>query len=374
MKLLTTSLFITLSSMQTTAFANELTETQVTDKPNGQTVYFDNNDDWVKLKSGEVIKGELNGTIKKDSNSYKQEIEFDSDDLGAQEIELGDIQELQTAGCFTIRVVNGGIYDGYLSIRDSKLYMTNSIQEVSFPVTEIVSIYRGQEKDSEQWDVELNFSMDLSSGNTDELTLRGSIDAERNTVESRTKLNASHETKESNDETIAKNSQISGSYDVYINNRLFFRPLDLMVKSDEFQNLDYKITASVGVGYFFIANDTTEWDVTIGPAYSHTKFKTTEERNSSTTNSGAFKLDSSFDYELTKSIDFTYDYSMVWETKQSGGIRYTNKVGFDIDLLDDLDLSIDSVWDHISNPTAGSNGRAPYKNDYKTFIGLSYKM
>ena len=67
-----------------------------------------------------MIKGELNGTIKKDSNSYKQEIEFDSDDLKDQEIELGDIQELQTGGYFTIRVSDGAIYDGYLSIRNDR--------------------------------------------------------------------------------------------------------------------------------------------------------------------------------------------------------------------------------------------------------------
>ena len=113
-------------------FTRKQTENQVIEEPNSQTVYFEKNDDWVKLKSGEVIKGELNGTIKKDSNSYKQEIEFDSDDLGDQEIELGDIQELQTAGYFTIRVSDGSIYDGYLSIRNDQLYLTSADKEISF--------------------------------------------------------------------------------------------------------------------------------------------------------------------------------------------------------------------------------------------------
>ncbi|MBU2899138.1 DUF481 domain-containing protein [Vibrio hepatarius] len=374
MKLQSTTLFIAICAVQSSAFAKEQLAEQVIDEPNSQTVYFEDNDDWVKLKSGEVIKGELNGTIKKDSNSYKQEIEFDSDDLGDQEIELGDIQELQTAGYFTIRTADGAIYDGYLSIRSNKLYLTNVDQEMSFPVTEVVSIYRGNEKDSEQWDAEFTFGMDMSSGNTDEFTLHGDIDAERNTVESRTQLNASHETKESNDEKTANNSKVSGSYDIYVDNKLFFRPLDLKAENDEFQNLDYKITASMGVGYFFIANDTTEWDVTIGPAYTYTKFITVEEGNSSTANSGAFKLDSNFDYELTKNIDFSYDYNMVWESEESGGVHHTNSIGFDIDLVGDLDLSIDGVWDHVSDPTADSDGKVPEKDDYKMLVGLSYEL
>ncbi|MYM58988.1 DUF481 domain-containing protein [Vibrio sp. OCN044] len=374
MKLQATALFIAISSMQSSAFAKEQAENQVIEEPNSQTVYFEKNDDWVKLKSGEVIKGELNGTIKKDSNSYKQEIEFDSDDLGDQEIELGDIQELQTAGYFTIRVSDGSIYDGYLSIRNDQLYLTSADKEISFPVTEVVSIYRGKEKDSEQWDAEFTFSMDMSSGNTDELTLKGGIDAERNTVESRTKLNASHENKESNDEKTANNSKVKGSYDIYIDNKLFFRPLDLEAESDEFKNLDYKVTASMGVGYFFIANETTEWDVTIGPAYTHTKFITVEEGSSSTANSGAFKLDSSFEYELTKNIDFNYDYSMTWESAESGGVQHINEIGFDIDLVGDLDLSIDGIWEHVSDPAADSDGKVPEKDDYKMFVGLSYEI
>ena len=374
MKLQTTALFIAICSVPATTFAKEQVEEQVVDEPNSQTVYFEKNDDWVKLKSGEVIKGELNGTIKEDGNSYKQEIEFDSDDLGDQEIELGDIEELQTAGYFTIRVADGSIYDGYLSIRNDKLYLTNAEKEISFPVTEVVSIFRGKGEDSEQWEAELSFNMDMSSGNTDELTLGGEFEAERNTVESRTLLNATHETKESNDEKTANNSTVEGSYDIYIDNRLFFRPIALEAENDEFKNLDYKITASMGVGYFFITNDKTEWDVTIGPAYTHTKFITVEEGSSSTTNSGAFVLDSNFEYELTKDIDFTYDYDMTWESEESGGVQHKNTIGFDIDLVGDLDFTIKGIWDYISDPTPDSDGKVPEKSDYQMLVGLSYDL
>ncbi|UTZ39889.1 DUF481 domain-containing protein (plasmid) [Vibrio campbellii] len=374
MKLQATALFFAICFMQSSAFAKEQADKPIKEEPNSQTVYFEKNDDWVKLKSGEVIKGELNGTIKKDSNSYKQEIEFDSDDLGGQEIELGNIQELQTASYFTIRLSDGAIYDGYLSIRNDQLYLSNAEQEVSFPVTEVVSIYRGKEKGSEQWETEFTLSMDMSSGNTDELTLKGAIDAVLYTVDSRTKLNASHEEKESNNEKTANNSSIKGSYDIYIDNKLFFRPLELEAKKDEFKNLDYKVIASIGVGYFFISDETTKWDVTAGPAYTHTKFITVNEGNSLTKNSGALTLNSSLDYELTKNIDFSYDYSMNWENEESGGIHHTNVVGFDIDLVADLDLSIDGIWEHVSAPTADSDGKLPEKDDYKMFVGLSYEI
>ena len=65
---------------------------------------------------------------------------------------------------------------------------------------------------------------------------------------------------------------------------------------------------------------------------------------------------------------------MNWENEESGGIHHTNEVGFDIDLVADLDLSIDGIWEHVSDPTADSDGKLPEKDDYKMFVGLSYEI
>ncbi|MCV3262460.1 hypothetical protein OGZ01_02125 [Vibrio harveyi] len=58
-----------------------LADEEQTQQRKSQTVFIDENDDWLQLKSGEVIKGELTGTIKEETNSFDQEIEFDSDDI-----------------------------------------------------------------------------------------------------------------------------------------------------------------------------------------------------------------------------------------------------------------------------------------------------
>ncbi|MDN3611905.1 DUF481 domain-containing protein [Vibrio ostreicida] len=339
-----------------------------------QTVIIGDKDDWVQLKSGEVLKGELNGTVKKESNSYDQEIEFDSDDLGDQEIELEDISLLETAGFFTIRTANGDIHDGYLSIRDNQLYMTKNGLETSFPIHDVVSIYRGTEKDSDYWTTELFVGLDISKGNTEEFSLLGEIEGERNTVDSRSKLYARHEVSESNSEKTAEKTQVSGSYDIYLNNRLFFRPVNLMVLSDEFQNLDYQVNAAMQIGYFFIANADAEWDVSVGPGLQYNNYTTVEQGEETHTSSTTLALESNFEYELTKDIDFSHTYTLNWASDNAGGMRHENDLGFDIDLVTDLDLSIKAIWEHVSQTKAASNGITPEKDDYKLHFGLSYEI
>ncbi|MFS1917990.1 YdiY family protein [Vibrio sp. 10N.286.46.E10] len=339
-----------------------------------QVVYIDKSDDWLKLKSGEVIKGELDGTIKKDSNSYSQEIAFDSDDLGDLDIELKDILVLETARLFTIRTLNGETYVGYLSIRDNKLYLRNGSNEKLFPVTEVVSIYLGTEKDSEHWDAKVTFGLDINSGNSDEYSFRGDVKSERNTVDSRIKLNASHISSEYNDEKTANNTKVGGSYDLYINNRMFFRPLDLFVQSDEFQNLDYQINAAIQLGYFFVANSEMEWDMSLGPGYQYSRYSTVEAGESLSASSSTFNLESNLKHEVTRDIDFIHLYKLNWASEKAGGIRQANEFGFDIDLLGDFELSLDAIWEHVSNPKVNADNVLPEKDDYKLYVGLTYEL
>ena len=371
MKIKLLALCIASSFYHPSVMAEEETQTE---ERKSQTVFIDESDDWLQLKSGEVIKGELIGTIKEETNSFDQEIEFDSDDLGDQEIEIEDIAVLETASFFTIRTSSSDVYDGYLSIREDKLYLSNGEEEISFPVTEIVSIYRGSENDSDHWTTEIFLGLDISKGNTDEFSLLGEVEAERSTVGSRTKLKAKHENSQTNDQTTANNSSFDGSYDIYLNNRLFFRPLKLSLLSDEFQNIDYQVNASLQMGYFIIANPQTEWDVSIGPGYQYTDFKTVEEGEAGDVSSNTLTFESNFEYELTDDIDLSHTYNLNWASHDAGGTRHTNELGFDIDLVDDLELSIKAVWDHLSETKADAEGVVPEKDDYKFHFGLTYEL
>ncbi|PNQ71944.1 DUF481 domain-containing protein [Vibrio sagamiensis] len=351
-----------------------LADSEKTTQQKSQVVWIDNNDDWLQLKSGEVIKGELTGTIKEESNSLDQEIEFDSDDLGDQDIEIKDIAVLETVSFFTVRVASGDIHEGFLSIKDGKLFLRNEVKEWSFPIEQVVSIYRGRQDESEQWKTELFLGLDISKGNTDEFSLLGEIETERLAVDSRTKLKARHENSESDSKTIAKSTSFDGSYDIYLRNKLFFRPLKLSIISDEFQNIDHKEDVSMQMGYFIIAMPHTQWDVSLGPGYQYTAFRTVESGEKENVSSSGLYFESNFEYELTRNIDLTHFYSFNWTSKKNMGTQHRNELGIDIDLVKDLDLSIKATWDHVSNVEPNAEGITPKEDDYTFHFGLSYEI
>ena len=85
-------------------------------------------------------------------------------------------------------------------------------------------------------------------------------------------------------------------------------------------------------------------------------------------------LESNFEYELTKDIDFNYTYNLDWASNDAGGMRHKNDLGFDIDVVGDLEFSIKASWEHVSQTKADSDGVVPENDDYKINFGLSYEI
>ncbi|MGF1697268.1 DUF481 domain-containing protein [Vibrio lamellibrachiae] len=335
------------------------------------TVTIEKDQGWMQLTSGEVLLGSLTGTVQEDQNSYELVIEFDSDELGDVEIDVEDIAVLQTADTFRVRLVNGETHEGRLTIVGDKLTIQNESLHV-YPVSLVVSIYSSVESELERWETDLFLGANFSKGNTDELSVSGEVSGKRQTVSSRTLLKYIGNVTQSSGEKTAQNHQFDGSYDIYLSNRLFFRPIKATVNSDKFQNIDYRINASMQLGYFIITQSDLEWDVSLGPGFQYTQFDTVLEGESASENSPTVVFSSDLEYELTKDIDFSHTYDLNWASNASGGVRHSNHFSFDMELVDDLDFTVKFIWDHNSNPKVDSDGNIPDRNDYKLNFGLTF--
>ncbi|MCW8336594.1 DUF481 domain-containing protein [Vibrio paucivorans] len=366
---------LVLSVISVPAFSADVVDQEKLElEPISKTVNIDHDEGWLQLKSGEVLIGSFTGSVKEDHNSYYQTIEFDSDDLGDQEIDLEDIAILQTASKFRIRLANGETYEGYLRIEDDKLTIIDGAQTKIVPTGQVVTIHNLTTNELERWSSDIFLGANFSKGNTDELSVAAEFNAERTTVYSRTLLKYSGNLTESSGEKTANSHMADGSYDIYLKNQLFFRPIKLTVSSDEFQNIDYQVNASMQIGYFVVTQSDLEWDVSLGPGYQYTRFDTVQEEDSQSESSPTVLFSSNLEYEITSDLDFTHTYDMSWASNAAGGVRHINNLGLDLEVIEDLDFSVKFVWDHVSEPKADEAGIAPEKDDYKLNFGVTYEI
>ena len=84
----------------------------------------------------------------------------------------------------------------------------------------------------------------------------------------------------------------------------------------------------------------------------------------------ALVVDSLFDTELNKNIDFIWGYRFQLGNTSSGGYTHHFVTTLESEITKVLDLDLSFVWDRTQNPTADEFGMLPEQDDYQIIVAL----
>ncbi|MGL4474794.1 MAG: DUF481 domain-containing protein, partial [Shewanella sp.] len=261
--------------------------------------------DWVKLTSDEILRGDI-------KNLYDDKLLFDSDTLDDLSLDWEDILWLQSAGTVSVGFTDLTTRTGKLSIRDGKAY----IDGVEFNPNDIMTIIAGEDTEANYWSTKITLGANLRSGNTEQLDYSAIAKTTRRSTESRFKADYIGNYSRSEGDSTANNHRLNSTFDWFISKRFYLRPVFAEVYKDPFLNLNYRTTVGSGVGYNIIDNSKTEWSISGGPAYSYTRYDHVEADQARAESSASVVLDTVYDTEITKDIDFTAQYRMQYGNQE----------------------------------------------------------
>lgn len=328
--------------------------------------------DWVQLTSGEWLRGEL-------KSMYNKKLEFDSEKLDLLTIDWEDVKYLQSFQPGNVKIENHGSIIGILTISDKKITVTNKENVIEFNRNEIISFSPGGDKEIDLWSMKFTLSMNLKSGNTEQIDVNSKFSAKRRTADSRFLLDYIGNLSKTNAvsgnlvETI-NNHRLSGALDIYVTRYFFYNPINVEYYIDPFQNIERRVTLGAGLGYTFIDNGKTEWNLSAGPAYISTKYISVQAGEDIRVDSGSLSISTDLDTELTKSIDFLFKYNILISEKESAGYSHHMIATLSSEISNDLDLDISAVWDRITYPTIDDTGYEPEQDDFQILLGISYSF
>ncbi|CAH0991210.1 hypothetical protein SIN8267_01312 [Sinobacterium norvegicum] len=317
--------------------------------------------DWLQLTSGEWLKGEV-------IVLYNDAVEFDSDELDEVTIDLEDIKSLRTAQVLEVRFLGGIDRVGQITMIDDQLHFNG--EEQGYSRHAILSATAGEAKESNYWVAKFSLGANIRQGNSDQVDITSSLKAKRRTVGNRLDFDYIANYSQLDNEETADNQRFNFSWDRFIRDRLFWRPIFLEYLHDPFQNINSKYTVGTGLGYDIVDNDRTEWNIVAGPAFQQTQFITVEEGKNDRENTGSFGLSSDYEYEITGDIDYFLNYSGNFVNSASGTYNHYLSTGLEIELTKMLDLDISLNWDHTKNPQADEDGITPKSDDLRLVVGI----
>jgi len=328
--------------------------------------------DWVQLKHKEWLMGEI-------KSMYKDSLEFDSDNLDLQSIDWADVTYLRSAGESSINIEDVGEVTGVLEISGDTIKLIDGDDVKEFNRARLVSLSPAGDREIDLWAIDLTLSLNVRSGNTDQVDYTSRFSAKRRTAGSRVIANYVGNISKTDAgsgavvETI-NNQRVSIGWDIYATRNFFYSPFFGEYYRDPFQNIDQRLTAGVGIGYTIIDTGKIEWNVGGGPAYQSVKYISVQAGEDDSVTGGALVLGTDYDHELNSKLDFIFNYNLTAASSELGGYTHHMLASIETEITGSLDFDVSLMWDRVGQTTTDAEGNTPEPDDYRLMVGINWSI
>lgn len=323
--------------------------------------------DWLKLRSGEWLKGDI-------ISMYDDELEFESDEFDTITFDWDKVTELRSRFDQQIRFANGQVKQGFLIVKEQHLVIISSGSEQHYPLSELLSITSSSDVRKELWDGKVSLGIDVNIGNVSQLDYSVNARVQRRTPFTRFSIdfinNYSKSTVDENETVITDTSRLTSYLDWFYSSKVFFRVFDFEHFTDLQQKIKYRNTIGISLGYHLIHNKRLQWDVTLGPSYQKTVYSTAADESDQ--NSGVIALGTLYDYSISSRLDLIFDYQIQFVEENSGKRNSHLKTGLEFEFRDDFSLDFTLYIDRVAQPITPTRSLPPESNDYRLILSLGY--
>lgn len=329
--------------------------------------------DWLQLTSGEWLKGEIKGL-------YSYKLEFESDELDTLTFDWEDVSILRSARPQEVRYSDpeGGRLPltafGQLTLIGNTATIGTSPNATTVKRDQIVTIVQGAQKEWDLWSGDLTIGANIRSGNSDVADASISFLIERRKAESRFHTDYRGTLSRTDGVQTQNNHRVNGYFDSFVTSRLYWRVVFAEYFRDRFQNIENQLTVGSGGGYDIIRTSKTEWDISAGLGALYKEAASVEAGKEAGNTSPALLLGTSFDTELTKWLDYLFQYRVQFVDENNGSLLQNMVTTLSSDLVGELDLDLTLTWDRVEDPQPAADGTVPEQDDFRFTVGISYEF
>ena len=323
--------------------------------------------DWLRLVSGEWLRGELVG-------AFGDEVEFDSDILDELEIDAEDIDQFYSPRVFGVSIRGRDVIIGRVHVKAETVTVRVGKDALEFSRDELVAIAASAERERDRWSGDIGLGINVRQGNTEFIEYNMIAGVERRTAQSRIFVDYIGNFNETAGVEVTNNHRVNGVLDRFSGSRLFWRPVVFQYFRDPFQNIEHQGTMETGLGYEMTNTSRTEWDVFAAVGINYVERASVESGQPTSSTSPALSIGTNFETELTSWMDYLFSFTATFVDEESGTYQHHMLTTLSSDLVGNIDVDISFVWDRTENPPPLADGTLPERDDYRLLVGLSYEF
>lgn len=326
--------------------------------------------DWVQLVSGEWLKG----SVKRMRDDV---LEFDSDKLGMQFIDLADVVRVHLPTVHTYVFDDRVSATGVGVMTPDKVAVQTEQGTQIFERSALEGIVEGGEREKDWWSMKLRFGLTLNRGNTDQLTYDIFFKVRRE--DEMTRLDLSYNATFGRTDGVQNVQRHLGEFDfkVFLSDRWFVTPAFGQLFNDRFQNIKFRATPAAGAGVHIIDTPSVKWDFQTGLGYQYLKYLDSSQVTGDDPQNDLFiPLYTYADFDITDDIDLTLSWLTNLVVTQIGNTNHTGKADLSVELTSVINLDVAFLFLRTEQPPPPpAAGDPPIEsNDYQLVVGISVEL
>jgi hypothetical protein len=322
--------------------------------------------DWVQVDSGEWVRGEL-------KRVHDEKLSFDSDEFGDVTLDWGDVASLIPARVVTCRLPGRRLVTGTLEMRNGVVRIDTGTEVVEVRRQDVVGILPGKGEELGFWSGSASLGLSARAGNTEQMDLTMRAEVRRQTALTRFKTSYTGEISTVDKDTTANSHRVPATFDVFLTRRFFVTVPGFEYYTDEFQNIQSRFTAGLGLGYEIVDKSWVEWEVGTGAAYQYTAFESVETGDS-IAHDAALVASTEFDFDLPRGLEWDNMYKLQLVVTDLDKTNHHAESTISFDVWGPLELDVTFIFDRVENPVPTAGGDVPKSNDYRFTVGLSIEL
>ncbi len=319
--------------------------------------------DWIQLKSGEWLKGELKAM-------QERSLEFYSDELDDLTFNWKDIRQVRSPHILDVLSVDGRHFSGPVTVTPDEVTVAGAEPSVLHR-EQVQSLTRGGSR-RDYWSGKVSLGLNLQSGNTKQVDYNANIGIQRRTPDTRFSLDYLGNLSSIDEVDNANNHRVNSEFDYWLSHRFYLILPNAEYYKDPFQNLADRVTVGGGLGLDLIDRPDLEWNVTTGPAYQEAWFESTQPGEPLDKGTAALAFGSKFKWDINRRVKWLLQYRGQYTSREVGETTHHAVSTLSLKMTKRFDLDVSVVWDRISDPKIGANGIQPQPDDFRLIVGLGW--
>lgn len=332
------------------------------------TIEFGDEKDWVRLASGEWLRGNV-------ERMRDGSLEFNSDEIKLITYDWKKVLELHSPRANTYNFTDGTDLVGPAMISEELVAVQTVDGLVTRPRGELQAIIEHTRRERNYWSTVLRMGLSGNAGNTENLTFNAFWQLMREDSMTRAVINYDGTFGKAAGAEVANRHLGGGDVDVFVHPIVYVKAITGQLLYDKFQNIRLRATPAAGVGFHAITTYKVNWDIEFAPAgYQYLSLLNPASTVQNPQNDGYMMFRTFADLDFTDDIQLLLEWrtNLVYTT--IGNTNHVGSADFSLRVTTILHFNTSFLYLRTEEPFPRADGSVPEKNDYQIVVGISLRI